>query len=572
VGAASSMIIPLLVHHYQHAEKRDKERYYAKLAGEQAAAQFAHVEAVRYFRRALELTGQDQAARYDLHSSLEAVYALQGARHAQKEQLTILMALAAKMQDTKRRAEVSIRESDYAEMVCDYPKAIAAAQSAIALAEKIGDNLIEAAGHRLWGRALLRQGEYQSAQQQLLQALRMMSQIESSAEVQRVKGSTLHSLGIVSRQQGDYNAAKRCYQEALTIERTIGDRRGEGATLGNLGMVYQDQGEYVQAQVYYEQDLHITRAIGDRRGEGITLLHLGMVFHAQGDYVHALSYYEQSLPIRQEVGDRRGEGLLLAQLGLLFHHLEENQKAHTYSQQALRIGQEIGSLYVQAYALTFLGHAQVALGDLAQATTTYQQALKLRQEMGLPHLAMESLAGLARIALLKGQLEEAISDVNQILEYLSSPLATLGGTEEPLRIYLTCYRVLQTATGRTRIPPEQVLRGLRINSGSGTGRTRIPPSLREGSGTSRDACATSRGTSRDACATSRGRSCTSRDTARCLDREATVRSPSRPKHIQILRTAYHLLSERAAKISDQGRRQMFLENVKVHRKILQEFS
>jgi len=438
-----SVIIPLLVHHYHHAEQHDKERNYAILAGKQAATQFAHVEAITYYRRALALTPDDEFdTRYEAHGALEAIYGLQGERNAQKEELTHLMTLARQMEDLKKRAEVCIREADYAEMTCDYANAIAAAQTAISLAHIINDRLIEATSYRIWGRALLRQGQYKTARDQLLRALQIIDEMASTPELEWVKGSTLHSLGLVVRQQGDYRAAKAYYEEALAIERAIGDRRGEGATLGNLGLIYQDQGDYEEAQGYYEQDLQITRTIGDRRGEGITLLHLGMACHAQGDYAQAQQYYEHSLPIRHEVGDRRGEGLVLAQMSLLYHHIDANQQAYDYAQRALTIGQQIGSLYVQAYALTFLAHAQAALGQLDDASTTYQDALTLRQEMGLPHLAMEALAGLARVALRQQQPQLALTHVQQILSYLATPSATLGGTEEPLRIYLTCYHVL----------------------------------------------------------------------------------------------------------------------------------
>ncbi len=438
-----SVIIPLLVHHYHHAEQHDKERKYAMLAGKQAETQFAHIEALTYYRRALELTPENEReTRYKLHGTLEAVYSLQGERTAQKEQLTHLMTLANQMQDLQKQADVYSREADYAEITCDYGNAIIAAQNAIKLAHDIQDRLNEATSYRIWGRALLRQGQYKTAREQLLRALQLIESMTSTPELEKVKGSTLHSLGMVVRQQGDYQAAKTYYEEALVIERAIGDRRGEGATLGNLGLIYQDQGEYEEAQRYYEQDLQITRTIGDRRGEGITLLHLGMVCHAQGDYRQAQHYYERSLPIRHEVGDRRGEGLVLAQMSLLYHHIEANQQAYDAAQQALAIGQQIRSLYVQAYALTFLAHAQAALGKLDDATTTYQDALTLRQEMGLPHLAMEALAGLARVARQQQQLDLAMTHVQEILNYLATPSTTLGGTEEPLRIYLTCYHVL----------------------------------------------------------------------------------------------------------------------------------
>ena len=52
----------------------------------------------------------------------------------------------------------------------------------------------------------------------------------------------------------------------------------------------------------------------------------------------------------------------------------------------------------------------------------------------------EPLAGLARVCLIQENPIEAQALVDGILGHLESH--TLEGTEEPVRVYLTCYRVL----------------------------------------------------------------------------------------------------------------------------------
>jgi hypothetical protein len=82
----------------------------------------------------------------------------------------------------------------------------------------------------------------------------------------------------------------------------------------------------------------------------------------------------------------------------------------------------------------------MGLGHLTKAATSYRQGLDLRTEMGERHLAMESMAGLARVSLAQNDLPLAQSQVEEILVYLETD--TLEGTEEPIWIYLTCYRAL----------------------------------------------------------------------------------------------------------------------------------
>jgi hypothetical protein len=45
----------------------------------------------------------------------------------------------------------------------------------------------------------------------------------------------LHSLGLVHHQLRDYPAARRSFDEALSVFRQLGDRMGEAETLASLG-------------------------------------------------------------------------------------------------------------------------------------------------------------------------------------------------------------------------------------------------------------------------------------------------------------------------------------------------
>jgi ATP/maltotriose-dependent transcriptional regulator MalT len=59
-----------------------------------------------------------------------------------------------------------------------------------------------------------------------------------------------------------------------------------------------------------------------------------------------------------------------------------------------------------------------------------------------PELATEPAAGLARTALKRGDIEAARAYLQPVLALLENG-KTLEGTDEPLRVYLTCYLVLR---------------------------------------------------------------------------------------------------------------------------------
>jgi len=105
------------------------------------------------------------------------------------------------------------------------------------------------------------------------------------------------------------------------------------------------------------------------------------------------------------------------------------------------LAEEIGERRAQGYAWTIVGDALTSLGRLADAEAAFRRALILRRELGQPNLAMESLAGLVRVALARDDLSEACAYADEILAHIQT--GSLGGTKDPLLIYLSCYRALE---------------------------------------------------------------------------------------------------------------------------------
>lgn len=438
----------LIANHLEKAGQTEQAVTYLHRAGEQAAAQFANAEAIAYFSHALDLTLEDERdQRYALLLAREKVYDLQGAREAQAQDLATLKELAEALADDRRRAEVALRRANYTAVTGDYPETIVAARTAIDLARATQDASKEAAGYVQWG--------------------------------------------LILWHQGDSDAARTQLEQALTTARAASLRQVEADSLRNLGSIsLLFEHDYAGARIYFEQALYIYHEIGNQAGEGRTLGNLGVASTTLSDYAGARAYYERALQISREIGYRTGEGTVLSNLSRLFHHLGDDESAREYSQRALLTAQDIENRYVQGFALTNLGHALAGLGRLREAAASYRQAVDIRRELAEHNMAMESLAGLVRVSIAQGDLTQAQAHVEEILNHLENN--TLGGTDDPFRIYLTCYRVLHANQD--------------------------------------------------------------------------------PRAQTVLHTAYHLLQERAARITDEELRRSFLENVPAHREIGREFA
>ncbi|HET7376829.1 MAG TPA: tetratricopeptide repeat protein, partial [Anaerolineae bacterium] len=469
-----------LAYHFGKAQDLPHELIYTRMAGDNAVARFANAQALTYYTRALEITpAADLTLRYNLLLARERVYDTQGDRSAQQQDLNDLALLADRLADQTKQAEVGLRQASYADVTSDYPAVIEAARRTVVLAQATQSVEIEAGSYFRWGRALWQQADFPGATAQLQMALTLAAQ----GHLPQIQADCLRILGTVANNQGDYMLAHQHFEDALQLYREVADRWGQGGALLNLGNTEAYRGNYLEAREYGEQALHSFREIGSRWGESVILGNLGTFAMDQGDYIGARAYYEQGLRLCRDIGNRRDECVALGNLAdaalylgdhraaheyteqaiklarqignkiseswslasqsLLLHQIDDEEAAYEYSQRALAIAADIGARHEQARAYTFTGHALIGLGQPIEAAESYEQALALRRELGQQNLEMEALAGIARALFAQDKTAEARAHVETILQYLIT--GSLNGTDEPIRIYLTCYYALKAA-------------------------------------------------------------------------------------------------------------------------------
>jgi DNA-binding SARP family transcriptional activator/class 3 adenylate cyclase/tetratricopeptide (TPR) repeat protein len=494
----------LLAHHWESAGEREMAGDYLRRAGEQAAAQFANAEAAGYFTRALDLTPQENLTlRYDLLLARERVCDLQGAREPQTEDLAALEMLAVALGDDRRRTEVSLRRAHYGIQTSNYPAAMAAAQETIGLARSIGDTYLEASAHLQSGRVLYTLGDYADSQRSLERALSLAREAGASAGLRtnpqavgsadllrRLEARCLLQIGVVCGYQDDQDRAASFYRQVLRLSRELGDQDTEASALRLLGGALMSQGEYDRAGMHLRQSFEIFRQLGHRHEAAWALADSGWLRYLLGDYDGARLCYEQFLSTVRETRHARGVSWGLGDLAFITLRLGDAEQAQEYAQEGLQVGIQAGHRGVQALALMSLGHALGDLARLDEAPEAFQRALDLWRQLGSQNGAMICLAALARISLTQGNLAAAQDHVEEILSYLETGSLNLGYF--PLRIYLTCYRVL--------------------------------------------------------------------------------RANGDPRADDVLQMAHTLLQELAAKISNEGERRSFLENVEEHREIVREYA
>lgn len=310
-------------------------------------------------------------------------------------------------------------------------------EQSLAMFREIGDRLNESTVLKNLGNLYFFEGNFSSARTCYEQAITLYREVGYKLG----ESDVINNLASVLDGTGDYDQIRTLLEQALTLKRQIGDRQGECSILINLGFFAVAQGDYTSAFTYYQLSLETAEAIHGRELEASTLNNMGVLFAAQGDYASAQEYYQRSLVIKRDIGEQPGEAETLAYLAMLHHHLGSHQESFKTAQQAAIIANEVGSQLEQTIGLNVAGQALLALNRLDEAAEVFQKSYELRQELEQEHTAMEPLSGLARVALAKQDMDKAREHVEAVLAHLATRSA--DGLDEPVRVYLTCYQVLQ---------------------------------------------------------------------------------------------------------------------------------
>jgi tetratricopeptide (TPR) repeat protein len=196
--------------------------------------------------------------------------------------------------------------------------------------------------------------------------------------------------------------------------------------------------------MHFEQALVVTRELGNRGNEAVMLNNLGDSALRLGDHVAARQHLLASQEVARATGNRTIESLVLQNLAAVAHQQGDDAEALARALEALDIQQAMGLREQESISLLVLGHARLGLGQPDAARSSYEKALEQFQAVDVQPMAMEAVAGMARVALARGDIAQAKSHVEVLLAHRERG-GVFQGSEEPLRIWLTCWQVARAA-------------------------------------------------------------------------------------------------------------------------------
>ena len=228
--------------------------------------------------------------------------------------------------------------------------------------------------------------------------------------------STTGYLAAVLANQGETQMAKQMYEEALAVDRAIGNEAGALWELNGLGSVLLTQDDLAGATKAYEKVLRISRKTGSRPDATDALDNIAFALLLRGDLSRARKMFDQALADYRAMSNNAGVGNVLDNLGETLYFQGDLSGAARVLDAALATDRETGNKPETADILAWSGRVRMAQGDLEEARRRYQQSLAVWNEIGdKSYLAKYGLR-LAELDIEAGRAAGAEAPIREGLE------------------------------------------------------------------------------------------------------------------------------------------------------------
>jgi tetratricopeptide (TPR) repeat protein len=315
------------------------------------------------------------------------------------------------------------------------------------------------------GKCCKNQGQLTTAVQYLQDGLNLSQQLKSSQAVKSQRGRIYGALGDVLMDLGEFQQARRAYEDSLAIDRDLGDRRSSASTSAQMGTLAMLQGDMKTAIELHKSALGTFQQLQDSANESVAWHQLGLVYGECQRWTEAEQAYRESMQIEERQGNVAGAANTYCQLAIISMMMDKPVEAESWSRKALEghriIENKLGES-LQSYNLAVLIVNQS--GRLSEAKQLATAALATRE-------TLDPAAEIWKVYGLLAMISTAQNEPDKAKEYrhlARTTKAAFAGTQYELQRHAQFIELMVAAVGdtaaRVQLEPELV-RGVENGKG-----------------------------------------------------------------------------------------------------------
>lgn len=366
---------PLLSLHYFEARRLADAWRFSLIAGDQARAVYANVEAATFYRRALtaarhldEVPTSERATTFEALGDVQDLAGLyEDARRSYAAGRGLLP------DDPVRRAQLALKRAFIDERLGHYVRAVRAIREGLRLLDGVrGEDAVRCRGQlTVWFAAIrLAQGKFRDA-----------------AESSR-KGIAL------AEEVGDTPTVAQAY---LTLD----------YALSSLGEADGPRASRAALAIYTELE--------DLRGQAVAANVLGSYAFLDGRWDEAADLFRRARDAKEQTGDPAGAALANVSLAEILLEQGRVDEADAVLRDVIAVWRASGDRWAVAYASRLLGLAEARRGSLEDARRLLEEARDSFTEIGAAQNRVESEVAIAELLLFEGQPNQARELLDEVL-------------------------------------------------------------------------------------------------------------------------------------------------------------
>jgi predicted ATPase/class 3 adenylate cyclase len=224
-------------------------------------------------------------------------------------------------------------------------------------------------------------------------------------------GQTQHALalaGALSRfwyLRGHLAEGRRVLDNLLRVdERPTGAR---ARALNGAAMMLADGEDLATGRLRAEEALTLNRTLGDAWGAAYSVFMLGMIATEESDWARALPLFEESLGAFRELGDEHYTLLAMDGLAWMYGNLGDPERRRALHEDVLRRARGQSDMGVVAVELGQLWRFARDEGRIEDAVDMLKESLRITHELDIPGGIVENLCHFADFLAAEGRAEMA---------------------------------------------------------------------------------------------------------------------------------------------------------------------
>jgi Nif-specific regulatory protein len=248
---------------------------------------------------------------------------------------------------------------------------------------------------------------------QSLEVFQKLAEFENTAEC-------YITLGLVKRSQGFPVEALEYYQKAQEVITSFYDPYKLSILQNNLALVYMDLNRWNDALECLSESMKFKSQISHLKGLGLCQNNMGLIYLKKGLFRKSLQHLNMALQLFREIRDRSGVALVYYNLGDLHRYKQEHDKALHYLKRSLKIARELGDESRITDCMLLLGKIAIDQGDLNLSTQNLTEAAELYLKGGNAFGQADTQLALAELGLARNNIGQAEKHLEQVKVFIKS--------------------------------------------------------------------------------------------------------------------------------------------------------